>query len=119
MTAIAEPPNGKRARYISLARAAWVLLPPTQPCASCVPADPRLLRKRFLDVRFDSDEGAKFRKPVVPGDRLRIEIDVLKKRSPFWKMLGKAFVESEVVCEAEVTAMVSEDKSAGGGPSAM
>jgi 3-hydroxymyristoyl/3-hydroxydecanoyl-(acyl carrier protein) dehydratase len=56
---------------------------------------------------------------VVPGDRLRIEIDVLKKRSPFWKMLGKAFVESEVVCEAEVTAMVSEDKSAGGGPSAM
>jgi hypothetical protein len=34
-------------------------------------------------------------------------------------MLGKAFVESEVVCEAEVTAMVSEDKSAGGGPSAM
>ena len=64
-------------------------------------------------------DGAKFRKPVVPGDRLRIEIDVLKKRSPFWKMLGKAFVESEVVCEAEVTAMVSEDKSAGDGPSAM
>src|SRR5688572_8565973 len=52
MTAIAEPPNGKRARYISLARAAWVLLPPTQPCASCVPADPPLLRKRFLDVRW-------------------------------------------------------------------
>jgi beta-hydroxyacyl-ACP dehydratase FabZ len=50
-------------------------------------------------------DGAKFRKPVVPGDRLRFEIDVVKKRGPFWKMQGKAFVEAEVVCEAEVTAM--------------
>lgn len=55
-------------------------------------------------------DGAKFRKPVVPGDRIRFEIDVLKKRSPFWKMAGKAFVEAELVCEAEVTAMVTEEK---------
>jgi 3-hydroxyacyl-[acyl-carrier-protein] dehydratase len=55
-------------------------------------------------------DGAKFRKPVVPGDRLRFEIDVVKKRAPFWKMQGKAFVESELVCEAEVTAMVTEGK---------
>jgi 3-hydroxyacyl-[acyl-carrier-protein] dehydratase len=55
-------------------------------------------------------DGAKFRKPVVPGDRLRFEIDVLKKRSPFWKMAGKAYVETELVCEAEVTAMVTEEK---------
>lgn len=51
---------------------------------------------------------AKFRKPVVPGDQLRFEIDVLKKRPPFWKMQGKAFVDSEVVCEAVVTAMVMD-----------
>ncbi len=55
-------------------------------------------------------DGAKFRKPVVPGDRLRFEIDVVKKRPPFWKMQGKAFVEDELVCEAEVTAMVTEEK---------
>jgi beta-hydroxyacyl-ACP dehydratase FabZ len=55
-------------------------------------------------------DGAKFRKPVVPGDRLRFEIDVVKKRGPFWKMQGKAFVEADVVCEAEVTAMVTEEK---------
>ena len=55
-------------------------------------------------------DGAKFRKPVVPGDRLRFEIDVVKKRAPFWKMQGKAFVEDELVCEAEVTAMVTEEK---------
>jgi 3-hydroxymyristoyl/3-hydroxydecanoyl-(acyl carrier protein) dehydratase len=55
-------------------------------------------------------DGAKFRKPVVPGDRIRFEIDVVKKRAPFWKMAGKAFVEAELVCEAEVTAMVTEEK---------
>jgi 3-hydroxyacyl-[acyl-carrier-protein] dehydratase len=54
-------------------------------------------------------DGAKFRKPVVPGDRLRFEIDVVKRRAPFWKMQGKAYVEETLVCEAEVTAMVTEE----------
>ncbi|MGQ0810404.1 MAG: 3-hydroxyacyl-ACP dehydratase FabZ [Nitrospiraceae bacterium] len=55
-------------------------------------------------------EQAKFRKPVVPGDQLRVEVEVLKKRPPFWKMEAIAYVESEVVCEAEITAMVTEEK---------
>jgi beta-hydroxyacyl-ACP dehydratase FabZ len=59
-------------------------------------------------------DAAKFRKPVLPGDVLRLEVDVLKKRPPFWKMQGKAFVESELVCEAEVTAMVTDENAAGG-----
>lgn len=54
---------------------------------------------------------AKFRRPVVPGDQLRLEIEVLKKRPPFWKMQGKAYVDNEVVCEAVVTAMVMEEKT--------
>ena len=53
-------------------------------------------------------ESAKFRRPVVPGDQVRFEIDVLKKRPPFWKMQGKAFVGDDLVCEAELTAMVTE-----------
>ena len=57
-------------------------------------------------------DGAKFWKPVVPGDRLRLEVEVVKKRMPFWKMQAKAFVEEEMVCEAEVTAMVTEEKTA-------
>ncbi len=56
-------------------------------------------------------EGAKFRKPVVPGDQLRFEIEVLKKRPPFWKMQGKAYVGNELVCEAELTAMITEEKA--------
>ena len=58
-------------------------------------------------------DAAKFRKPVLPGDVLRLEVDVIKKRPPFWKMQGRAFVESELVCEAEVTAMVTDEKAAG------
>ncbi len=54
---------------------------------------------------------AKFRKPVVPGDQLRFEVDVLRQRLPFWKMQGKAYVGSELVCEAELTAMVTEEKT--------
>ena len=56
-------------------------------------------------------DGAKFRKPVVPGDRLRFEIDVVKKRAPFWEMQEKAFVGTQLVCEAEVTAMVTEEEA--------
>jgi len=58
-------------------------------------------------------EEARFRRPVVPGDQLRFEIDVLKKRPPFWRMQGKAFVDDEMVCEAVVTAMVTEEKAGG------
>jgi 3-hydroxyacyl-[acyl-carrier-protein] dehydratase len=54
---------------------------------------------------------ARFRKQVVPGDQLRFEIEVIKKRPPFWKMQGKAFVENEVVCEAVVTAMVMDEET--------
>jgi beta-hydroxyacyl-ACP dehydratase FabZ len=54
---------------------------------------------------------AKFRRPVVPGDQLRFEVDVVQRRPPFWKMQGKVLVAGEVVCEAEVTAMVTEEKA--------
>ncbi len=53
------------------------------------------------------DEG-KFRKPVVPGDQIRFEVEVLRRRPPYWKMKGKALVDDQVVCEAEMTAMVMD-----------
>jgi 3-hydroxymyristoyl/3-hydroxydecanoyl-(acyl carrier protein) dehydratase len=56
-------------------------------------------------------DNAKFRRPVVPGDQIRFEIDLVKKRVPFWKMQGKAFVDAELVCEADITAMVTEEKA--------
>jgi len=54
---------------------------------------------------------AKFRKPVIPGDQLRLQVTVMKRRPPFWKMEGKAFVGNDMVCEAESTAMVTTEAS--------
>jgi 3-hydroxyacyl-[acyl-carrier-protein] dehydratase len=59
-------------------------------------------------VYFMSIEKAKFRKPVVPGDQLRFEVNVLKHRNNVWKFSGQAYVDEKVVAEAEFTAMVSE-----------
>lgn len=51
---------------------------------------------------FTGIEQAKFRRPVVPGDQVRIEVDVLQWRSRAVKMEGKAFVDGKLVCEAVV-----------------
>ncbi|MBI4682982.1 MAG: 3-hydroxyacyl-ACP dehydratase FabZ [Nitrospirae bacterium] len=59
-------------------------------------------------VYFMSIEKAKFRKPVVPGDQLRFEVNVLQQRNKVWKFFGQAFVDDQVVAEAEFTAMVTE-----------
>jgi beta-hydroxyacyl-ACP dehydratase FabZ len=56
-------------------------------------------RKLVLLVSVD---GARFRKPVVPGDQLRLEMHVLKRKGSVAKMAGKAFVDGVVVAEAEV-----------------
>lgn len=60
-------------------------------------------------VFFMSIEKAKFRKPVVPGDQLRLEVSVIQNRGNVWKCSGEAFVDGKLVTEAEVTAMVTEE----------
>ena len=57
-------------------------------------------------VYFMSIERAKFRKPVVPGDQLRLVITTLQQRGNVWKFSGEAAVDGKVVAEAEFTAMV-------------
>jgi 3-hydroxyacyl-[acyl-carrier-protein] dehydratase len=59
-------------------------------------------------VYFMGIDKAKFRKPVLPGDRLRFVVDILKARHPYWKMRGEAYVEDSLVCEAELMAMVTD-----------
>lgn len=60
-------------------------------------------------VYFMSIEKAKFRKPVIPGDQLRVEVKVIQQRGNVWKCAGEAFVDGNLVAEAELTAMVSEE----------
>ena len=55
---------------------------------------------------FTGIDNAKFRRAVVPGDQLRIEVTVLNWRRTAVKMLGIATVEGKVACEATVTCML-------------
>ena len=57
-------------------------------------------------VYFMAIDKAKFRKPVLPGDRIRFEVETLRSGSRVWKMLGKAYVEDDLVAEAEFTATI-------------
>ena len=57
-------------------------------------------------VYFMGIDKAKFRKPVVPGDQLRFELEMLKMRAKTCKMKGKAFVDDKLVAEAELTSVV-------------
>lgn len=53
-------------------------------------------------------EKAKFRRPVVPGDQLHVVVEVVRRKGPFWKMAGHIEVDSSLVCEAGMTAMVKD-----------
>ena len=57
-------------------------------------------------VFFTGIEKAKFRKPVLPGDQLRLEVDVLVWRTTAGKMEGKAFVGDKLCCEAVISCAV-------------
>ncbi len=59
-------------------------------------------------VYFMSIDNAKFRRPIVPGDQVIMEIKVLKQRGNVWKFSGVATVDGKTVSEAEFTAMVTD-----------
>ena len=53
-------------------------------------------------VYFTGIDEARFRRPVVPGDQVRLTMDVVKLRSRTCKMRGKAEVDGELAAEAEI-----------------
>ncbi len=55
---------------------------------------------------FTGIDKAKFRKAVVPGDQLRIEVDVIVWRGSAGRMQGKAYVGSKLACEAYISCML-------------
>jgi 3-hydroxyacyl-[acyl-carrier-protein] dehydratase len=59
-------------------------------------------------IYFMAIEKARFRKPVVPGDQLRIEVTPLRRGSSIWKFRGEAKVDGTVVCEAEFLATITK-----------
>ncbi len=57
-------------------------------------------------VYFMSIDKAKFRAPVVPGDRLEYRLTVIKNRGAVWNLDAKAYVDGKLVAEAELKAMI-------------
>lgn len=58
------------------------------------------------NLYFVSMDHVKFRKPVVPGDQLVFELVPLRTGSRVWKLGGKAFVNDDLVAEAELVAAI-------------
>ena len=54
---------------------------------------------------FAGIDKAKFKKPVLPGDRLEYQVSIIKSRMGIWKLDGKAFVDGKLVASAELKAM--------------
>jgi 3-hydroxyacyl-[acyl-carrier-protein] dehydratase len=57
-------------------------------------------------VYFMTIDGARFRKPVIPGDTLRLSVRRTQQRSRVWRYEGKARVGDTLVAEAEISAML-------------
>jgi len=53
-------------------------------------------------IYFVGIDGARFKRPVVPGDQLRMEASILKLTRGIWKFAAKATVDGQLACEAEL-----------------
>jgi len=62
-------------------------------------------------VYFLAIDNARFKRPVIPGDQLVFKLDLIQLRRGICKMVGKAYVEDKLVCEAELTASLVPKKT--------
>jgi len=59
-------------------------------------------------VYFMTIEKARFRKPVTPGDMLRMPVNAIRRRGPVWRFEGQAYVGDTLCAEAEFSAMIHD-----------
>src|SRR5215213_7705281 len=59
-------------------------------------------------VYFMSIDGVRFRRPVIPGDRLELHVKKVQSRGTVWKFEGKAIVDGKVAAEATFAAMIRD-----------
>ena len=62
-------------------------------------------------VYFMSIDGVRFRRPVLPGDRLELHVKKVQNRGNVWKFDGKAIVDGKVAAEATFAAMIRDKPS--------
>ncbi len=61
-------------------------------------------------VFFIGIDNARFRKPVIPGDQLRLVVEVVRHKKELWVFEGEAFVGDEMVAEAKIMAMLKQEQ---------
>jgi len=61
-------------------------------------------------IYFMSVDNVKWRKPVLPGDQLKMELKIVSQKGPITKVAGVATVEDKVVCEGDLMAMITDRK---------
>ena len=59
-------------------------------------------------VYFMSVDKARFRRPIVPGDQMRVHVEKIKSRGPVWKFSGKVMVDGRLAAEASYAAMIQD-----------
>ena len=59
-------------------------------------------------ILFTGIDNCRFRRPVIPGDQLMFEVNVVNVRSSFAKMHGRAMVDGELACEADLMSAAAE-----------
>jgi len=64
-------------------------------------------------VLFTGIDNARFRRPAVPGDQLKLVVDVVKHRRDIWIFQGEATIENDVAAEARIMAMLKKDPEDG------
>ncbi|MDR2018503.1 MAG: 3-hydroxyacyl-ACP dehydratase FabZ [Syntrophobacterales bacterium] len=73
--------------------------------------------KSFPDTKgsvlFIGIDNARFRRPAVPGDQLRLTVDVVKHKRGIWIFQGEATIENEVAAEARIMAMLKKEPEDG------
>ncbi|HNQ63068.1 MAG TPA: 3-hydroxyacyl-ACP dehydratase FabZ [Syntrophorhabdaceae bacterium] len=60
-------------------------------------------------VFFTGIDDARFRKPVIPGDQIKLVLEVVKHRREIWVFEGKAYVDNDIVAEARIMAMLKQE----------
>lgn len=76
--------------------------------AIVIAKDENFAQEKQKSVLFMSIDGVKFRKPVKPGDQLRMHVEKIKERRNIFVFKGQSMVDGQVVSEAEFTAMIVE-----------
>ncbi len=64
---------------------------------------------------FTGIDHGRFRRQVVPGDQLRLHLEILRRRGPVWRFRGRAYVDDVLATEAELQAVFKDRSQEGDG----